>query len=182
MNERERRAAIDREYIGALNVKMGGVKGQLASIRAKKEADTQAALEAAGAGADQDIDDLVTPPVDDDLKDEKPEGDDTDGNQEADKAIEKVDLDAMSSEGKLELIRIIIDSAQNSSNDDDEFSDFMNGVLDIMDEFQVVDNDETPEGGDEGEGGEEGNGDGEDAGVDDIVDDDPDFKNEPDDK
>jgi len=95
----------------------------------------------------------VEPPDPDDEviedREEIPE-DDKDAMDKADEVLEEIDLAELDNETRLELIRNIIDSAQNQSAEDDQmnFNDFMTGITDILAEFQY---DEQPEEESEGE-------------------------------
>lgn len=66
-------------------------------------------------------------------------------SEEADEILSEVDINSISNEGKLELIAAIIDSAQQTSETDDEFSDFMNAILDKVNEFQYEEESEEAE-------------------------------------
>jgi len=87
----------------------------------------------------KDIDDTSSAPEMETMDDE------VDPAQEADDILSEVDIDSVSNEGKIELIAAIIDSAQQSSETDEEFSDFMNAILDKVNEFQYEDEEEEGE-------------------------------------
>jgi len=88
----------------------------------------------------KDIDDTSSAPEMEPMDDEE-----VDPAQEADDILSEVDIDSVSNEGKIELIAAIIDSAQQSSETDEEFSDFMNAILDKVNEFQYEDEEEEGE-------------------------------------
>lgn len=106
-------------------------------------------------------DDLVTdvdvknPPIQDDMEEpvEQSSSNYDDAVEEADEALEQIDLDGMSPDAKLELIYSIIDSHQNSVDSDEEFSEFMEKLEDVMNEFSISNEDEEETG--EEMGGEE---------------------------
>jgi len=87
----------------------------------------------------KDIDDTSSAPEMETMDDE------VDPAKEADDILSEVDIDSVSNEGKIELIAAIIDSAQQSSETDEEFSDFMNAILDKVNEFQYEDEEEEGE-------------------------------------
>lgn len=68
-------------------------------------------------------------------KDKKDGDEDKDPVDEADDAMEEIDIDDMTNEGRLELIDAIIDSVQNSS-DDDAFNEFMSKLDEKIQSFQ----------------------------------------------
>lgn len=79
-----------------------------------------------------------------------------DDMDEADDALKNIDLKSISNDAKVELISNIIQVLQDSVDDDDEFSDYMNKILEIVDgykfekEGEEEEEEEKPE-----EGGEE---------------------------
>lgn len=60
---------------------------------------------------------------------------------QADEVLKDIDLDELDTEAKIELINSIIDNIQNTVDDDDQFSDAMNKIQDIIDGF-VTNNEE----------------------------------------
>lgn len=110
-------------------------------------------------------------PEDEPIDDEEEMSDDEmDPMDEADEALEEVDLEDLSNAAKIEIIRSVIDSAQNMADEEDEisFDDFVQEVSAVIDEFQYEDEgeegeempedeyegEEEPEYEDEGEGEE----------------------------
>ena len=109
------RAEIDAKYIQGLSTILGGTKNKIASIMAEKN-----------KGVLENEEDPTAQPTRAQPTRAQPTREvPKDGFKEADEVFEDVDLDAMSTDGKLELIRIIIDSVQNSATDDDAFTDFI---------------------------------------------------------
>ena len=120
--------SIDKFYLDAYE-EMIGVKNKRAKKRNFHEEENP---------DDENLDDIMDDEEVDEIDDE--EGDDA--VDEADAALEQIDLDGMSPEAKVELIYSIIDSHQNSVESDEEFSEFMEKLEDIMGEFQTI---EEPE-------------------------------------
>lgn len=69
------------------------------------------------------------------LKNKEKEEDKT-PSEEADERLEDLDLSEMSNEGKLDLIREIIDAAQNLA-EDESFDEFIENLKEVIDEFNV---------------------------------------------
>jgi hypothetical protein len=97
--------------------------------------------------------------VDDDVNPEKEpydlddEGKDTLDN--VDDLLEKIDVASLDNDIKVELITSIIDSIQNSTESDDEFSEIMNQISDVVEGYKF-ENEGEEEAGEELEGkGEE---------------------------
>jgi hypothetical protein len=86
----------------------------------------------------------------------KDKADGKDDMDEADDSLKNIDLKSMSNDAKIELISNIIQVLQDSVEDDDEFSDYMNKILEVVDgykfekEGEEEEEEEKPE-----EGGEE---------------------------
>ena len=79
-------------------------------------------------------------------KDEKDEdeGEDEDPMKDADDVISKLELDEIGVDAKLEIISAIIESVQNTAEGDEEFSDFMNSLAGIIDEYETGEEEEAP--------------------------------------
>lgn len=106
--------------------------------------------------AEQEEDDMLPaeeeseeePSIDEGSEEEMSE-EDMDDMDKADEVLQEIDLSDMDNATRLELIRSIIDSAQNQSGETTEegeeeisFDDFISQVLDVVDEFQY---EEQPE-------------------------------------
>lgn len=113
--------------------------------------------------ADEDEDETSAEPVKDEeapteedepLDEPKDENENEDDLDEVDEILSKIDLSSIDNSVKLELIRSIIDAAQNQASPDDElqFDDFVSNLIDVIDEFQF---EEPSEEGEVGTGEEE---------------------------
>lgn len=81
------------------------------------------------------------PDADDKGKKDKKEKDDKedegkDAMDKADDVLKNIDLKQIDNDGKIELIESIIDALQNDCETDDDFSEYMNKVLDIIDGYK----------------------------------------------
>lgn len=113
-----------------------------------------------------------------DFDDESGEGDidpeNKDAMDEADEILGQIDLVSLSNGVRLELIEAIIDSAQNAPDDamdneanDDDFSNFMQSIADLVDSFRYEGEEEGEEGFDDLDG-DTGEGSTDDLGTDDL--------------
>ncbi len=73
-----------------------------------------------------------------DLMDFEGEKDDKekDSQDKADDVIKKVDLKGLDNQAKVELIGTIIETLQNDVESDDEFSEFMNKIVKLVDGYK----------------------------------------------
>lgn len=134
----------EQHILDAFNNMLDGKRGALAPIM-------EAAEEKEDKGGKTQKEEEVTmdfeAPKDDKGKDDMDEADDT---------LKNIDLKSISNDAKVELISNIIQVLQDSVEDDDEFSDYMNKILEIVDgykfekEGEEEEEEEKPE-----EGGEE---------------------------
>lgn len=80
------------------------------------------------------------PDSDDENLENEDDFENDDAIDEADEILSQIDLTQISNGVRLELIEAIIDSAQNpvntEDNDDDEFSDFMQQIADLVESFR----------------------------------------------
>lgn len=80
------------------------------------------------------------PDSDDENLENEDDFENDDAMDEADEILSQIDLTQISNGVRLELIEAIIDSAQNpvniEDNDDDEFSDFMQQIADLIESFR----------------------------------------------
>ena len=76
------------------------------------------------------------------------EGENKDAMDKADEILSQIDLTDIDNDVRKELIEAIIDSAQNAAESDDDFSDFMTAIEEVIEDFRY-------EGEEEEEGGEE---------------------------
>jgi len=141
----------EKQILDAFNGMLDGKRGALAPIM-------EAAEDKDDKGGKTQKEEEVTmdfkAPKDEKGKDDMDEADDT---------LKNIDLKSMSNDAKVELISNIIQVLQDSVEDDDEFSDYMNKILEIVDgykfekegEEEEEEEEENPEeGGEEEEGGE----------------------------
>ncbi len=83
----------------------------------------------------------------------KPEKEDESGKDSQDKAddvLAKLDLQSLDNKAKVELISSVIDVLQDSVENDDEFSEYMNQILDIVNGYKFEKGEKEEEGGEEG--------------------------------
>jgi len=106
--------------------------------------------EAFGDEEEMDMEDDVpesTDPDDEPMENEEDEipEDEKDDMDKADEILQDLDLEELDNATRLELIRNIIDSAQNMADEEDEmdFDSFIEELKGVMDEFEY---DEEPEG------------------------------------
>jgi len=76
------------------------------------------------------------------------EGENKDAMDKADEILSQIDLTDIDNDVRKELIEAIIDSAQNAAESDDDFSDFMTAIEEVIEDFRY-------EGEEEEEGQEE---------------------------
>lgn len=67
---------------------------------------------------------------------EKPEDAGKDAQDKADEVLAKIDLKKMDNKAKVELISSIINVLQDSCDTDEEFSDYMNELVDMIDSYK----------------------------------------------
>lgn len=124
-----------------------------------------------------DFEEQPVEPIDDSGMDAEPEkepyelddeGKDTLDN--VDDILEKIDIASIDNNVKVELITSIIDSIQNSTESDDEFSEIMNQIMEVIENYKFEEGEEEgaeeaeeggeepKEGKEEGSEGEEGEG------------------------
>ncbi len=73
-----------------------------------------------------------------------------DSQDKADDILGQIDLKSLDNKAKIELISSVIDVLQDSCETDEEFSDYMNQILEVVNSFKF-----EKEGEEEEEGGEE---------------------------
>lgn len=90
--------------------------------------------------AEKNNDASIIPDADDkgkkEKKDDKEEDEGKDAMDKADDVLKNLDLKQIDNDGKIELIESIIDALQNDCETDDDFSEYMNKVLDIIDGYK----------------------------------------------
>jgi hypothetical protein len=73
-----------------------------------------------------------------------------------DEILEKIDMASLDNDTKVELITSLIDSIQNTTESDEEFSDVMNQLVDVIENYKFEKEGEGEEEEEGEEGGEEG--------------------------
>lgn len=76
--------------------------------------------------------------------------------QKVDDITKEIDFSSLKNKGRLELLEIIIDSAQNSEEEGDKFDKFMGKVSSMVDDYlDAIEGEEEGKEEEEGEGEEE---------------------------
>lgn len=115
----------EKDILSAFDSMMDGKRGFLAPI-IYNEADEK---EEEKGGKTQKEEDL-------DMDFEAPKEKGKDNMDEADDVLKDIDLKSMSNDAKIELISNIIQVLQDSVENDDEFSEYMNQILEVVDGYK----------------------------------------------
>jgi len=127
----------EQTILNAFNEMMEGKRGPLSPVAFMEAADddkggkTQKEEELTmdfGGEADDDDEEGKK------KKKEKKEG--KDDMDEADDILKNIDLKSMSNDAKVELISNVIQVLQDSVENDDEFSEYMNQILEVIDGYK----------------------------------------------
>ena len=93
--------------------------------------------------------------AEEDKIDDDPVFDDDDEESNAfkkiDEIMEKVNFNDLKNDERLDVLEILIDSAQNSEEENEEFDEFLEKAFDLLDGYQSKKEDEESDMGEEGE-------------------------------
>lgn len=127
----------EKHILEAFNDMLEGKRGALAPIMEANEND--------------DKEDAKTQKEEDLMNFEVEKTDDKDDMDGADDVLKNIDLKSISNDAKVELISNIIQVMQDSVEDDDEFSDYMNKILEVVNGYQFEKEEEEEEKEEKGE-------------------------------